>query len=38
MDPDINTAEKLDFDQALGGHGGIMKGKEKFELWKSAEI
>ncbi|HSS98495.1 MAG TPA: MBL fold metallo-hydrolase [Terriglobales bacterium] len=31
----LDTAEKLDFDQSLGGHGGIMRGKEKVELWKS---
>jgi len=27
--------EKLDFEQALGGHGDVMRGKEKFEMWKS---
>ena len=31
----LDAAEKLDFDQTLGGHGDIMKGKEKFELWKA---
>ncbi len=31
----LDTAEKLDFDQSLGGHGGVMRGKEKFELWKA---
>jgi len=31
----LDTAEKLDFDQTLGGHGDIMHGKEKFELWKA---
>ncbi len=30
----LDNAEKLDFDQALGGHGDVMRGKEKFELWK----
>jgi len=30
----LDAVEKLDFDQALGGHGDIMRGKEKFELWK----
>jgi cyclase len=30
----LDNAEKLDFDQALGGHGDVMHGKEKFELWK----
>jgi cyclase len=31
----LDAAEKLDFDQALGGHGDVMRGKEKFELWKA---
>lgn len=31
----LDAAEKLDFDQALGGHGDVMHGKEKFELWKA---
>ena len=30
----LDKAEKLDFDQVLGGHGDVMRGKEKFELWK----
>ncbi len=30
----LDRAEKLDFDQVLGGHGDVMHGKEKFELWK----
>jgi len=30
----LDTAERLDFDLALGGHGDVMKGKQKFELWK----
>ena len=30
----LDKAEKLDFDQLLGGHGDIMHGKERFELWK----
>jgi cyclase len=30
----LDAAEKLDFDYAIGGHGEVMKGKEKFELWK----
>jgi cyclase len=30
----LDAAEKLDFDQALGGHGDVMHGKEQFELWK----
>ena len=31
----LDTAEELDFDQVLGGHGDVMKGKNKFELWKA---
>ena len=31
----LDTAEKLEFDQALGGHGDVMHGKETFELWKA---
>src|SRR5215469_12146773 len=31
----LDTAEKLDFAQALGGHGDVMHGKETFELWKA---
>jgi len=31
----LDAAEKLDFDQALGGHGDVMHGKDKFELWKA---
>jgi cyclase len=30
----LDDAEKLDFDQVLGGHGDVMRGKQKFELWK----
>ncbi len=30
----LDAAEKLDFTQALGGHGDVMQGKQKFELWK----
>lgn len=30
----LHAAEQLDFDYAIGGHGDIMKGKQKFELWK----
>jgi cyclase len=30
----LDKAEKLDFDQVLGGHGDVMHGKERFELWK----
>jgi glyoxylase-like metal-dependent hydrolase (beta-lactamase superfamily II) len=31
----LDAAEKLDFEQALGGHGDVMHGKETFELWKA---
>jgi cyclase len=31
----LNKAEQLDFDQVLGGHGDVMHGKERFELWKA---
>jgi cyclase len=31
----LDAAEKLDFDQVLGGHGDVMRGKERFELWKA---
>lgn len=30
----LEAAEKLDFNYALGGHGDIMQGKQKFQLWK----
>jgi len=30
----LDAAEKLDFDYVLGGHGDVMRGKDKFELWK----
>jgi cyclase len=30
----LDAAEKLDFDQVIGGHGEVMRGKQKFELWK----
>ena len=30
----LDAAEKLDFEQVIGGHGDVMRGKEKFELWK----
>jgi cyclase len=30
----LDVAEKLDFNQVIGGHGDVMRGKEKFELWK----
>jgi glyoxylase-like metal-dependent hydrolase (beta-lactamase superfamily II) len=31
----LDAAERLDFEQVLGGHGDVMHGKEKFELWKA---
>jgi cyclase len=30
----LDAAEKLDFTQALGGHGDVMYNKDKFEMWK----
>jgi cyclase len=30
----LDVAEKLDFDQVIGGHGDVIRGKERFELWK----
>jgi cyclase len=30
----LDAAEKLDFHTALGGHGDVMHGKLRFELWK----
>ena len=30
----LDAAEKLDFEYVIGGHGDVMHGKEKFELWK----
>jgi cyclase len=30
----LDAAEKLDFDEVIGGHGDVMHGKQKFELWK----
>jgi len=30
----LDTAEKLDFEQVIGGHGDVMRGKQQFELWK----
>src|SRR5215470_14583046 len=31
----LDAAEKLDFDQCLGGHGDVMRGKQTFEVWKA---
>ena len=30
----LEAAQKLDFQYVIGGHGDVMQGKEKFELWK----
>jgi cyclase len=30
----LDAAEKLDFNLALGGHGDVMHGKLRFEIWK----
>jgi glyoxylase-like metal-dependent hydrolase (beta-lactamase superfamily II) len=30
----LEEVEKLDFDYVLGGHGEVMRGKERTELWK----
>jgi glyoxylase-like metal-dependent hydrolase (beta-lactamase superfamily II) len=30
----LDAAEKLGFDYSIGGHGDVMTGKQKFELWK----
>jgi hypothetical protein len=30
----LDAAEKLDFQHVIGGHGNVIEGKEKFELWK----
>jgi len=30
----LDAAEKLDFDSVIGGHGDVIHGKQKFELWK----
>jgi glyoxylase-like metal-dependent hydrolase (beta-lactamase superfamily II) len=30
----LDAAEKLDFDSVLGGHGDVMHGRVRFELWK----
>ena len=35
LDSTLDAVEKLDFNVALGGHGDVMHGKEKFEMWKA---
>jgi glyoxylase-like metal-dependent hydrolase (beta-lactamase superfamily II) len=30
----LDAAEKLDFNSVLGGHGDVIHGKLRFELWK----
>jgi cyclase len=29
------AVEKLDFDHFVGGHGGVLRGKSTFELWRN---
>jgi len=31
----IDSLEKLDFTTVIGGHGNVLHGKERFDLWKS---
>jgi glyoxylase-like metal-dependent hydrolase (beta-lactamase superfamily II) len=31
----LDTAEKLDFDYIIGGHGGVLRGKAQFRLWRT---
>jgi len=31
----LNRAEQLDFEWVIGGHGDVLRGKERFELYKS---
>ena len=31
----LETAEKLDFDYIIGGHGGVLRGKSQFALWRT---
>ena len=30
----LDAAEKLDFDHVIAGHGDVMRGKQRFDLWK----
>jgi cyclase len=30
----LDAAEKLDFEQVIAGHGDVMRGKQRFDLWK----
>ncbi len=30
----LDAAERLEFDTVVGGHGDVMHGKARFELWK----
>lgn len=30
----LDAAEKLDFQHVISGHGDVLEGKEKFDLWK----
>jgi cyclase len=31
----LAAVEKLDIDYVVGGHGGVMRGKGQFELWRN---
>ena len=31
----LENTEKLDFLWTLGGHGGVLQGKETYELWRA---
>lgn len=30
----LDAAERFDFEYVIGGHGDVMQGKQKFEVWK----
>ena len=30
----LEAVEKLDFDYAVGGHGGVFRGKGQFQMWE----
>jgi glyoxylase-like metal-dependent hydrolase (beta-lactamase superfamily II) len=30
----LKAVEQLDFDYALGGHGGVFRGKAQFQMWE----
>ncbi|MBI4166444.1 MAG: MBL fold metallo-hydrolase [Acidobacteria bacterium] len=31
----LEAAEQLNFDYTVGGHGGVMRGKAQFQLWRT---